>query len=165
MSTSNTAGPMYNTENTVGFSGAKQANLQLLAGDQRGFATAQSGAQTIASGYGTLISVIGLTSLLSGAGPAPTSQSGCIINVYDGVSGLILNPQSGASNYAANTAGILYQFNYGGASGILATGTGLPLAPPDVTQINAVFRSGLIACISGGVVGTVGISLIYSRGV
>ena len=160
---SQTAGPAINAENSVGFSGVGKANFMVTYGSEKGIAVAQSGAQSIqGSGAGILISVIGLTGLLSGGGGAANSQSGCTITVYDAVSGATINYQSGASIYGANTAGILYQFNYGTASG-LGTG-GLNIAPPDLTQINAIYKSGLIACISGGVVGTVGIELIYAKG-
>jgi hypothetical protein len=158
------AGAFYNTENTTGFSGLSKS-FPVGFASQKGFATAQSGAQTITTGAGVLFNVIGLTGFLSGATGGVTSQSGCSITVYDAVSGTIIAFQSGPFNYGSNTAGILYQFNYGTASGILTTGTGLPLAPPDLTGINTVFRSGLVACVSGGVVGTVGIALSYSAGV
>jgi hypothetical protein len=157
------AGPLYTTENTVAFSGISKSLIDFYA-DQRGFATAQSGAQTIASGQGVLLGVIGLAGLLSGGGGTPTSQSGCTVYVIDAISGATLNYQSGASNFAANTAGVLYGFNFGTASGAALVGTGTPIAPPDLVGINAVFRSGLVAVVSGGVVGTVGISVLYSRG-
>lgn len=150
-----------NTQQSVSFSGLGRSVVDFY-GDQKGFATAQSGEQTIASGAGVLFSVIGLAGLLSGGGGAVVSQSGCTITVIDAVSGTTVNPQSGASNFGANTAGVLYQFNFGTQSG-LGTG-GLNILPPDLTGINAVFRSGLNIVISGGIVGTVGISVIYSKG-
>ena len=151
------------TENSVTFSGTS-LNLPFQFGSQKGFATTQSGAQTIASGGGVLVSVLGLAGLLSGGGGTPTSQSGCTVYVIDAISGATLNFQSGASNFAANTAGVLYGFNFGTASGAALVAAGLPLAPPDLTGINAVFRSGLVVVISGGVVGTMGVSVIYSKG-
>ena len=162
---SNVAGPALNAESSFGFSGVGKSNFLVPIFDQKGIAVAQSGAQTIASGPGILGYIVGLTGLLSGAGVG-TTQSGCVITVYDAISGAIINPQSGASSFGANTAGIFYQFNFGTTSGLVNGASGqitLPLSPPDVFGINTVFRSGLIACISGGTMGTLGIALGYTK--
>ena len=162
---SNVAAPAINAENSFGFSGVGKATFLVPIYDQKGIAVAQSGAQTIASGPGVLGSIIGLVGLLSGVGAGAT-QSGCTITVYDAISGAIINTQSGASTFGANTAGIFYQFNFGTTSGLVNGASGqitLPLSPPDLTGINTVFRSGLIACISGGTVGTLGIALAYTK--
>jgi len=157
-------GGFVNTDMTVGVSGLNRSFTDFY-GDQKGFATTQSGAQTITSGAGVLFSVIGLAGLLSGGGGTPTSQSGCTVYVIDAISGATVNFQSGASNFGANTAGILYGFNFGTASGAALVGAGSPLAPPDALGLNVIFRSGLVAVISGGVVGTMGISLLYGKGI
>jgi hypothetical protein len=147
---SNTAGPAINSLRYVF--------------NSKGIAVAQSGAQTIATGQGTLGSIIGLVGLLSGGGVA-ASQSGCVITVYDAVSGTAIRPQSGATTFGTNTNGVLYQFSYGTTSGLvtgISGGISLPIAPPDAIGLNTSFQSGLIACVSGGTVGTVGIALLYT---
>ena len=151
------------TENSLTFSGTS-LNLPFQFGSQKFTALANSGSQTAASGGGTLITVIGLAgSLLSGqAGLAPPSNSGASIVIVDGVSGVIPVPTSGANSFASNTAGILYQFSFGIASGAGTGGTGI--APPDLTAINAVFRSGLVVVCSGGSAGGYGLSVIFSKG-
>ena len=153
-----------NTEFTTNYSGLGR-NLTTPYGDQKFTAFANSGSQTATSGAGVLMSVIGLGgSLLSGqAGLAPPSNSGASILIVDGVSGVIAQATSGAAGYAANTAGILYQFNFGIASGA-GTG-GAAIAPPDLTAVNTVFRSGLVVICSGGSAGGYGISVIYTKGI
>ena len=152
-----------NTEISVTYSGIGRSFIDFYA-DQKGIALAQSGAQTIASGAGVLFGVIGLAGLLSGGMGTPTSQSGCIIAVCDAASGIAPVATSGANTYGSNTAGILYQYNFGASSGAILAGALTPLAPPDLVGINTVFRSGLVATISGGVVGSLGISLLFGKG-
>lgn len=158
------AGALYTTENTVNFSGMTRSLVDFYAVNKT-TVLANSGSQTVASGAGVLIGVIGLAgSLLSGqAGIAPPSNSGASIVVVDGVSGVIPVPTSGANAYASNTAGILYQFNFGIASGA-GTG-GVAVGPPDVVPINVAFKSGLVAVLSGGSAGGYGLSLLWSQGV
>ena len=157
-------GGFINTQQSIATSGLGRSIVEFF-GDQKGFATAQSGAQTITSGAGVLFGVFGLAGLLSGGGGTPTSQSGCTVYVIDAISGATLNYQSGASNFAANTAGVLYGFNFGTASGAALVGAGSPLVPPNLVGINAIFRSGLVVVISGGVVGTLGVSVVYGKGI
>ena len=155
------AGPLLNTDQTVGFSGLTKSVTNLY-GDQKFTAVATSGSQTVVSGAGVLISVIGLAGGLLSGTIFTSSQSGATILVVDGVSGVVPSLQSGATRYASNTAGILYQFAFGTQSGA-GTG-GLPLGPSNAV-VNGVFRSGLVATLSGGTAGGHGISLIYSQGV
>lgn len=158
------AGPLYTTENTVGFSGMSSSFVDFY-GANKFTALANSGAQTVASGAGVLIAVIGLAgSLLSGqAGLAPPSNSGASIAIVDAISGATPIPTSGASSYGSNTAGILYQFSFGIASGA-GTG-GVSIAPPDLTAMNMGFRSGLVVVCSGGSAGGYGLSVIWSKSV
>jgi hypothetical protein len=168
---------LFNTENTVNFSGTSRNFMDFFV-DQKGYAVANSGSQTIASGAGVLVSVLGIAGSVLSGGAAVTnaSLSGASILVVDGVSGVIPQLQSGTSNFAGNTAGILYYFSFGIQSGTsLASsespisGTkgvvGLPLGPSTVYGLNAVFKSGLVAVCSGGPAGSYAVSLLYSKGV
>ena len=156
------AGPLFNTETTVGVSGLGLSVVNFYV-DQKTTVLNGSGTISVASGAGVLLGVIGLAgSLLSGqAGLAPPSNSGASILVFDGVSGLIPKATSGNSSFAANTAGVFYQFSFGTASGV-GTG-GVAVGPPDLTGINAIFKSGLQAVCSGGPGGGFGISLLWSK--
>ncbi len=153
-----------NTEFTTTSSGLGRIIVTPYA-DRNGLAYANSGAQTIASGAGVLQSVIGIGgSLLSGqAGLAPPSNSGASVAIIDAISGTTLIATSGgASLWGSNVAAVLYQFNFGIASGAGTGGAGI--APPDVTALNAIFRSGLVVICSGGTAGGYALSVIYSKG-
>ena len=162
-----TAGPLFNTSNTVGVSGMARSFVNFY-GDQKYTAIAGSGSQTVTSGAGVLFGVIGITgSLLSGQAALPAASfSGVSVMVVDGISGVIVQSTSGAATFAANTNGILYYWNGGlqsgsvGISGVI----GLPVGPPTLTAIDMIFKSGLVAVCSGGAAGSYGISLLYSKG-